>query len=427
MTSRTLRALLVPGATLALMAALAAPAPASADPDSVPGTAGATTVSGTPEPVRPAFYEPPATLPATPGTIVRTEPATLFLDPLGLSDLGLSATRVMYSSKDRLDRTNAVTGTVFEPRAPWLGVGARPLISYAVGTQGIADRCAPSRQMAESLTEYEQSLLKGYLVRGYAVALTDYQGLGTPGTHTYVNRVPQARAVLDMARAAIRRPGTSLTSATPVGLYGYSQGGGATAAAAELAGTYAPELRIKGVVAGAPPADLAAVGANLEGSLYAEFLNFALLGLSAGYGIDLGSILNDRGRAVAAATEGHCVLDLAAAAFQRSETLTRDGRSFTAYLAEEPFASVVADSRIGRTRPSVPVLVAHSGLDDVIPYAVGRRLAKDWCAKGANVRLSTNVVPLHVGGVAPSSAESYAFFEARFAGLPQVNGCWAIW
>jgi len=425
MTSRMLRRVLVPLAALGLVAAVTAPA--SAGPDSVPGTAGATTVTGAPEPARPAFYEPPAVVPATPGAVIRTEPATFFLDPLGLSGLGLTATRVMYASKDRLDRSIAVTGTIFEPKAPWVGVGARPLISYAVGTQGMGDRCAPSRQMSETLTEYEHYLLKGYLVRGYAVALTDYQGLGTPGTHTYVSRVAQARAVLDIARAAIRRPGTALTSSTPVGLYGYSQGGGATAAAAELAATYAPDLRVKGALAGAPPADLTKVAAGLDGSAYAEFLNFALLGLAAGYGIDLGDYLNDRGRAVAAATENHCVLDLASASFQRSSTLTRDGRPLTAYLAEEPFASIVADNRIGRARPTVPVLISHSGLDDVIPYAVGRQLAKDWCAKGANVRLSTNVVPLHVGGVAPSSAESYAFFEARFAGIPQVSGCWAIW
>ena len=64
------------------------------------------------------------------------------------------------------------------------------------------------------------------------------------------------------------------------------------------------------------------------------------------------------------------------------------------------------------------MLLSHSLLDDVIPYAVGKQLAKDWCAKGSNVRLSTNVGPTHLGGALPSSAESYAFFEARFAGLP---------
>lgn len=422
--SHLFRRALVPVLALGLTAALAGPA--QAGPDSIPGTAGATTVTGTPEPARPAFYEPPASIPGTPGTIIRTEPATFLIDPLGLSSIGLSATRVMYSSKDRLSRNIAVTGTIFEPKTPWIGVGSRPLISYSVGTQGVGDRCAPSRQMAETFTEYEHYLLKGFLARGYAVALTDYQGLGTPGTHTYINRAATGHAVLDAARAAMRRSGTTLSASTPIGLFGYSQGGGGSASAAELAGTYAPELRVRGAVAGAVPADLDKVAANLDGSLYAEFLNYALIGLSAGYGLDINSYLGDTGKRVAARTESSCVFDLAQSAFQKSANLTKDGRPITEYLKEEPFRTVVADNRIGNRKPSMPVLVSHSVLDDVIPYAVGKQMAKDWCGQGANVRLSTNAVPLHVGGAAPNLAESFAFFEARFAGLPQLNGCWAI-
>ncbi|MFC7486614.1 lipase family protein [Knoellia sp. CPCC 206453] len=425
MTSRMFRRALVPLAALGLVAAVAAPA--SAGPDSVPGTAGATTVTNTPEPPRPAFYEPPTSIPATSGTIIRTEPATLFIDPLGLSNYSLTATRLMYASKDRLARPIAVTGTIFEPKAPYLGVGSRPLISYAVGTQGVGDRCAPSRQMAETFTEYEHYLLQGFIARGYAVAITDYQGLGTPGTHTYMNRAVQGQAVLDIARAALNRPGTTLTSTTPIGLHGYSQGGGGAASAAELASTYAPELRIKGAVTGAVPADLTKVAANLEKSLYAEFLNYALLGLSAGHGVDINAYLNDAGRAVTKRTENSCVFDLANSAFQNSATLTKDGRPLTAYLAEEPFKGIMAENRIGNRKPAMPVLVSHSVLDDVIPYAVGKQLARDWCGRGANIRFSTNAVPLHVGGAAPSLAESFEFFEARFAGLPQLNGCWAIW
>jgi hypothetical protein len=40
------------------------------------------------------------------------------------------------------------------------------------------------------------------VARGFAIVMTDYQGLGTPGLHTYVARVPQADAMLDAARAA---------------------------------------------------------------------------------------------------------------------------------------------------------------------------------------------------------------------------------
>ncbi|KGN36895.1 Secretory lipase [Knoellia subterranea KCTC 19937] len=419
------RRALVPIAALGLVAALAAPAHAGSD--SIPGTAGAGTVTGVAEPSRPAFYDPPATIPGTPGTIIRSEPATQWLDPLGFSNLTMSSTRVMYASKNRVGRPIAVTGTIFEPKAPWIGLSSRPLISFAPGTMGIADKCAPSRQLAESFTMYEILFMQGLLTRGYAVALTDYQGLGTPGTHTYMQRVAQGQAVLDIARAALKRSGTSLRSTTPVGFYGYSQGGGAAAAAAELAGSYAPELRVRGTVAGAVPADLGAVAKNLEGSFYAEFLNFALLGLAADNGIDMSGYLNEAGKQVARATEGHCVFDLAAGAFQNSSRLTLDGRKVPAYLGEAPFKGILAANRIGNLKPNAPVLVSQSLLDDVIPYAVGKQLAKAWCGKGTNVRFSTNVGPTHIGGAFPSSAESYAFFEARFAGLPQISNCWTIW
>lgn len=425
MTSRRFRRALVPIVALGLTATITAPA--AAGPDSVPGTAGATTVTNTPEPARPAFYEPPATIPSTAGSIIRSEPATQFIDPLGLSDINVSATRVMYASKDRLARPIAVTGTIFEPRTPWLGIGSRPLISYAPGTMGVADRCAPSRRLAESLTMYEHGLIQGMLTRGYAVALTDYQGLGTPGTHTYVNRVAQGQAVLDIARAALKRSGTTLRGTTPIGFYGYSQGGGAVASAAELASTYAPELWVKGTVAGAVPADLGKLAATLDKTFWAELLNYALLGLSAGHGIDINAYLNDAGKAVATRTEGSCVVDVAQSSFQDSATLTKDGRPVSAYLAEEPFKSVMTANRIGNRKPTAPVLISHSLIDDVIPYSMGKQLAKDWCAKGANVRLSANVGPTHLGGALPSSMESFAFFEARFAGWPQVSNCWAIW
>jgi hypothetical protein len=42
------------------------------------------------------------------------------------------------------------------------------------------------------------------LAVSFAVVMTDYQGLGTPGLHTYVNRVAEGNAMLDAGRAAMR-------------------------------------------------------------------------------------------------------------------------------------------------------------------------------------------------------------------------------
>lgn len=372
---------------------------------------------------RPAFYEPPAGVPAQPGRLLRSEPMDFFLDPAHTVRAPGTATRVMYASTDRSGRPMAVTGSVLVPSSPWRGSGSRPLVAFAVGTQGMADRCAPSRQLSAG-SEYEGAFLSGLLSRGYAVAVTDYEGLGTPGVHTYMARRSQAAAVLDSVRAARSLTGAGVPADGPVALAGYSQGGGAAAAAAELAPTYAPELPVVGAVAGAVPADLAAVGKALDGGPYAAFALYAVGGLAAAYDIDLTSLLDEEGLRRVHQAEDECVGDsLPRHAFVRSTALTRDGRSLADYFDEEPWRSVLADNVIGERRPAAPVLVTHALADDVIPYAVGRDLAKRWCARGATVRFSTTAVPTHVGGAVPSFAEEYAFLEARVAGVPAVSTC----
>ncbi|TGN64497.1 lipase [Nocardioides eburneiflavus] len=377
------------------------------------------------EPPRPAFYETPAALPSANGTVIRSEKMTFLLDPLDATSLVRNAQRVLYKTTNRTGKAIAVSGTVLVPHAPWVGLGSRPVIGYSPGTQGMADRCAPSRQFSEGI-EYEGIGIEALLLRGYAVAMPDYEGLGTVGIHTYMDRVSQGRATLDVVRAAQRLSGTGLSSTSPVGLMGYSQGGGAAAAAVELASTYAPDLRVKGAVVGAVPADLAKVATTLDGGPFSAFAFFALRGLAASYDIDLTPYLNAKGVETMRAVEQDCVFDLLDNAFVTSSTLSANGQPMSELMKVEPFKSVIDAQRIGTLEPQVPVLVTHSTLDDTIPYAVGRAMARSWCGKGANVRLSTNVAPLHVGGMVPHVAEALPFFEARFAGIPQLSNCWLI-
>ena len=331
-----------------------------------------------PEPPRPAFYEAPAVLPSANGAVIRSEKVAFLLDPLDATSLVRNAQRVLYRTTNRTGRPIAASGTVLVPTTPWIGLGTRPVIGYAPGTQGMADRCAPSRLFSEGI-EYEGLGIEALLQRGYAVAMPDYEGLGTVGIHTYMDRLSQGRATLDVVRAAQRLTGTGLGSSSPVGLMGYSQGGAAAAAAVELASTYAPDLRVKGAVVGAVPADLTKVATALDGGLYSAFAYFALRGLSASHDIDLSPFLNDRGRAVSDQVETECVFDLLNHSFVKSSTLSADGRPMSALMAVEPFRSIIEAQRIGTIKPTVP-----------------------------------------------QTAEALPFFEARFAGLPQVGNCWLI-
>jgi pimeloyl-ACP methyl ester carboxylesterase len=96
-------------------------------------------------------------------------------------------------------------------------------------------------------------VLRTWLARGYAVLRTDYQGLGTPGVHPYLNGDAEGRSVLDIVRAARRldrRIGSKVIIA------GHSQGGHAALWAASLAPRYTPELKVRGTVAFAPASHL---------------------------------------------------------------------------------------------------------------------------------------------------------------------------
>ncbi len=164
------------------------------------------------------FYQPPTPLPvANNGDVLSARASRFTLDPVNKTPKpGVPSWQAMDPSSDALGAPMAVSGTVLVPDSPWL-VGNRPLVSYAVGTRGLGDDCAPSYTLSQG-ADYEMFFIKNLLNQGWAVAVTDYQGLGTPGTHTYMVGPAQGRAVLDMARAAQRLPGTGLSANTPVGL-----------------------------------------------------------------------------------------------------------------------------------------------------------------------------------------------------------------
>lgn len=124
--------------------------------------------------------------------------------------------------------------------------------------------------------------------------------------------------------------------------------------------------------------------------------------------------------------EQDCVFDLFDNSFVKSSTLSADGRPMSELMGRAPFDAIVESQRLGTIKPIVPVLVTHSRLDDTIPFAAGKGMAKSWCRKGANVRFSGNLAPLHIGGMVPHIAEALPFFEARFTGLPQISNCWRL-
>ncbi|WP_312884728.1 lipase family protein [Nocardia barduliensis] len=302
-----------------------------------------------------------------------------------------TATRIMYRSSDTAGAPIAVTGTVLTPTAGWSGPGPRPLVSYAFGTIGAGDNCAPSKLIADGASNplLDASMVDpaSLLARGVTVVVTDYEGLGTPGAHTYLQPVPEAHAVLDAARAAIRFG--AATPSAPVGIWGYSQGGSAAGAAAELARSYAPDLNLEGTVVGAPPANVSSTISNGDGKALTGAIGYFLNGLLAShpeFTAAVTTMLNPAGIDFLHRTATECLFDSTPHAYQPTSSFTLSGRPIIDELRADPTIRAVLDSfNLGQRAPAAPVLVAQNVNDDVCLAVDTHELETAWRAAGATV------------------------------------------
>lgn len=242
-------------------------------------------------PTRDPFYAP-LDAPPPPGRVLRLRRVTV--PRVGPAE----AVQVVYSSVGTTDEPIAVSGTVLIPTTPWPRQTPRPVLSYGVGVHGLGRDAAPSYLLATG-AEPEAALIGAALQQGWTVAVTDGEGLGMPGPHSYGAGRIGGRAMLDIARVAAGlsdvRP-----APPPVALWGYSEGGRCAAWAAEQGPSYAPDLDLVGLAAGGVPTDLYAVARAIDGGPYSGLGFAVLVGLAHAHGDPrLWDILNRRGRAAA--------------------------------------------------------------------------------------------------------------------------------
>lgn len=412
----------------ALRAVLASCAGAAMTAAALQGTAAAAPQDTAPPAQPPAqdpFYRPPSPLPAgQPGDVIRSRSSLFTVDPIGHSPYGgVKSWQVLYRSQTVAGAPTAVSGTVLVPDKPWQGTGKRPLVSYAVGTRGLGDSCAPSYTLTQGL-DYEELFIIDALNQGWAVAVTDMEGLGTPGQHTYEVGRSQGMAVLNMARAAERLPDAGLAGA-PVAIKGYSQGGTSAGWAAELAASYAPDLDLKGVAAGGVPADLRAVAASLDGGPFVALMFMAAVGYDAAYPeLKLDGYLNDNGRALLAKAEDMCLVSVDGPLTVLQTAFKKIGDYTTSNPLDTPqWQARLDENKLGSTAPNVPVFQAQALLDEIIPAKQAETLDHDWCARGANVTYKSYPLAEHATGLLESEGDMMSFLADRFAGKPVQGTC----
>lgn len=375
--------------------------------------------SGVPE----DFYRTPDSLPSADGTVLKQADSDFYLDPVKLIKHDAKSTVFMYKTTDEKGKARAATATLLTPNGA--SGHADDAVVISPGTQGIADKCAPSRQMGMG-TEYEGISVASALAAKHPVVVVDYMGLGTEGTHHFVDRVEEGRSVLDAARAVQRVDGSEIDEDTKLQLRGYSQGGHATTAALELQKEWAPELNIASASAGAVPVDLHTTVSGLS-SVYTAFALYGVVGFAEQAGIDTSDFLNEKGQKMVAETADKCTVEaLLSTAFTDGKTLTKNGDSFTDII-DENFADIVDRQRLGQAEvPDVPLLVNHSRLDDVISFDQGKELASTWCRAGHKVAFEDNLAPTHVGGYIAALPRIEIFTTRTFAGKAPLDSCWRL-
>jgi pimeloyl-ACP methyl ester carboxylesterase len=327
-------------------------------------------------------------------------------------DAAARTTLLLYASRDVAGKRVPVSGTVMVPRgrAPR---GGWPVVTWAHGTTGIADQCAPSRY---SMTrgEYGRNgagpLFSGYLKAGYAVAQTDYQGLGTPGVHQYLVGRSEARSVLDMARAA-RKLDSRIGRRTLI--VGHSQGGHAALWAAGEAGDWTPELRVLGTQPFAPISRVSLLveareSLTSKGGLASEASLF-FRALDDAFGIDIADYATQPALDLYPQTLTRCLDKLAAEDSYGGLSVAEMARDDADW---DPIVELT-QKRIDQQEFRLPggVLLMHGTDDTTIPVNLSDDLDKELRAKG------TKVVYKKVEGATHSSIVA----EARKAALADAR------
>jgi len=384
----------------------------------VSATASAAPVLG---PAGSAFYTPPSPLPGgAHGDLIWYRPTTV---ELGLSAPLVNAWLVLYQSQSINGRSDAVTGTVLEPATPWLGAGPRPVVDFAVGTQGMSQSSAPSFQLPAG-TEYEAGDIVAALAAGWTVDVTDYAGYTNGAVPDYSVGASEGHAVLDIATAATQIPGAGISPLAPTVTWGYSQGGQASAWAAQLWPSYDPGLRLLGDASGGVPANPVAVAYNLNGNVAAAFLLYADIGLNVDYPqVNLPGHLNAAGvTAFAQAQSDSLTTAMATFAYHNIDEYTKNGETLTQLLAEPANAAAVAAQQLGRVPIEVPVFQYHAAADEIVPFAQDEALWQTYCSQG--VTDDWNVYPgEHLSGDSEGAPFVVTWIAGRFAGLPAPSNC----
>jgi acetyl esterase/lipase len=352
----------------------------------------------------------------SPGSIIR-------LEPMDGAPLGASAYRVLYRSIGVHGEPIAVSGVVVIPsgHAP---VDGRPVVAWAHPTTGVVSRCAPS----EARFVFQTMMgLRDMVRHGYIVAATDYPGLGTEGPHPYLVGASEARAVIDIVRAAHQVPGAQASQRYAV--WGHSQGGQAALFTGLLSASYAPELNLVGVAAAAPATDLKTLlraDADTDGGRNVTAMT--LWSWHHVYDAPIDQVVKPAAMPAVDALSNECIespLDMMERHYSQ-KPLQQQFLSVKDVTSIEPWKSLLEANEIQPLPTDIPVLITQGAADRLVLPAVTQTYVKRLCDAGSRVQY-VEMPGVNHGFIGSDSAlQAVDWMTDRFEGKPAPSTCAAI-
>jgi hypothetical protein len=339
--------------------------------------------------------------------------------------LPVTAWQIKYRTEDERGAASATVTTVLVPKAAWTKPGPRPLVSYQTAEDGVDGHCAPSYALRAGLragftnSASEIPLAAQALLRGWAVAMPDYEGLRSE----FLVAGVEARGVLDGIRAVKRFAPAGVAVNAPVGLWGYSGGSLASVTAAQLQPSYAPDVQLAGVALGGLVADIRTTIDKFSGSFAGGAIPMGINGFLRHYPeLHLEQYLTASALKKVAQTAGDCIYESGARyPFLRLSQL----EATPAALSLPPVAGMLrANSPLYRPGvPQAPIYHYHARLDEFAPLGPARALMQRFCAAGAVVQSVVKPLGEHLSEIALGAPGALAFLAKRFAGQPPVDTC----
>jgi pimeloyl-ACP methyl ester carboxylesterase len=367
------------------------------------------------------FYTWPDRVPETPGKMLRSEP----LEPgVGLSGAGRQV-RLLYSSTDGMDgkTPTAVSAAYFEPKGEppandW------PVLAWAHGTTGVADICAPSVQ---ARLMFEIKYLDTWLAQGFAIVATDYQGLGTPGPHPYMQARPAAYSVLDSVRAVLR---DQPHLANSIVIAGFSQGAHAAFSTGGHAPIYATDLNIRAIIGigipyptheilSRPMAEVIGKDDHVDQTV-AYNLYLALVMQQRDPTLAANHVLMTRVLPLLDLARASCVgalfYDVTSAGLNRANTLKPPDY-------RDEYAKILPGMEYLTMRLTAPVFIGIGENDRDVPAVRQLSLVKAACAAGTVVEAHVYRGLSHVQSVEASLTDAIPFVRKVLADEPITSIC----